>query len=197
MAETPPKKERIIFQPWFFRGQLAVKYQKSRGTSGLFAPSFLVASIAELAIQHLKRYVFWTNETTVFFQKWWPWGFNPPVAKLHHQVWKTIKSNGTVLRWFSCRKSTCCISFATNDTYISLNIPNCQHFLGIAAVIHNLLDIEVGVHLRRGDKLPMMPGLRAAWVNNFCWMGGCQVGVLEWIGMGRDVRPCGIHSGIN
>lgn len=49
--------------------------------------------------------------------------------------------------------------------HISLNIPNCQHFLGIAAVIYNLLDIEVGVHLRRGDKLPMMPGLIAAWVN--------------------------------
>ncbi len=33
-----------------------------RGTSGLFGPSFLVASIAEMAIQHLKRYVFWTKQ---------------------------------------------------------------------------------------------------------------------------------------
>ena len=31
---------------------------------------------------------------------------------------------------------------------------------------------EVGVHLRRGDKLAMMPGLKAAWVESH----GCRVG---------------------
>lgn len=82
MAETPQKKKGSSSNHDFLgvNSLLNIRVsgipsQKSlaalsRGTSGLFAPSFLVASIAELAIQHLKRYVFWTDEPRVFFQKW-------------------------------------------------------------------------------------------------------------------------------